>query len=108
MVVIVKGGNCDTQAYVEAVNKKPLASYHDWRMPTIEEFQTLVNKASPLDKRYFPHLEVQECAWYSSSTPDSIEDGTLLCVSLDSGTPGPSQYGYGHILLTRSSAPVKE
>jgi hypothetical protein len=48
--------NCDTQAYVDAVNAAKVCGYDDWRLPNWEELQSLVdlNYTPTIDPVSFP------------------------------------------------------
>jgi hypothetical protein len=89
-----QGSRCDTEGYVEAINKEQIASYDDWHLPTIEEFESLVKDQTGIDKRYFPNIQK---GWYCSSTP--ADDDRLWCLNLETGNRGVAQYGY--VLLAR-------
>jgi hypothetical protein len=71
-----KGGvDCDTSSYTRAMNEQKLCGYSDWRLPTREELETLVeyNKASngvTIDSRYFPEA-VPSWYWTASENPHS-------------------------------------
>lgn len=59
------GSACDTAAYVAAVNAEGLCGFHDWRMPTKDEFATISDRRPPLkrptiDSAYFPETQVAE------------------------------------------------
>ncbi|SJM92905.1 DUF1566 domain-containing protein [Crenothrix polyspora] len=61
--------DCDTYAYVKAVNKAGWCGHKDWRMPTVEELSSLTsfNREEPaLDITYFPETNI-DIFW--SSTP---------------------------------------
>ncbi|MBI5461205.1 MAG: DUF1566 domain-containing protein [Gammaproteobacteria bacterium] len=59
------GTNCDTAAYVHAVNAEGLCGFNDWRMPTKDEFATISDPRPPLkrptiDSVYFPETQIGE------------------------------------------------
>ena len=69
------GVNCDTSSYVRALNEQKLCGYSDWRLPTREELETLVeyNKAQngvTIDSRFFPEA-VPSWYWTASENPHS-------------------------------------
>ncbi|KHD08643.1 hypothetical protein PN36_35430 [Candidatus Thiomargarita nelsonii] len=89
-----QGSRCDTEGYVEAINKEQIGGYNNWHLPTIEEFETLFKDQTSIDKRYFPNLQ---SGWYCSSTPS--DDDKLWCMNFDTGNRGGGQHG--HVLLAR-------
>jgi hypothetical protein len=66
-----KGGiKCDTYSYVRAMNAQKLCGYSDWRLPTKEEMETLVEyrttaKDATINKTYFPEAVP---SWYWTAT----------------------------------------
>ena len=71
-----KGGiKCDTYSYVRAMNEQKLCGYSDWRLPTREEMETLVDynntvKEATIDKTYFPEA-VPSWYWTATENPHS-------------------------------------
>jgi hypothetical protein len=54
------GSACDTQSYIDAVNRSGLCGFHHWRLPDREELRSLVDYRLPppkptIDRSYFPH-----------------------------------------------------
>jgi len=65
--------DCDTYAYVRAMNEKKYCGYNDWQLPTREEMQTLVNlengnKTVTINKQYFPQTMP---SWYWTSSENN-------------------------------------
>jgi hypothetical protein len=61
---------CNTQSYVTAVNAAGLCGKTDWRMPTLDELQSLVYHGRPthtvaIDTTYFPN-SIDSLYWSSS------------------------------------------
>ena len=68
---------CDTYAYVQEMNKRNYCGYNDWRLPTREQMQTLVNLENSKDKvtinkQYFPQT-VPSWYWTASENNNSDE-----------------------------------
>ncbi|MEM1262647.1 MAG: DUF1566 domain-containing protein [Pseudomonadota bacterium] len=77
------GLNCDTEAYVAAINATSLCGFNDWRLPRPDEFFDLAFVASAtadarrgLDDGYFPHNystslggDVGDTFWTDSTLP---------------------------------------
>ncbi|MEN8218178.1 MAG: DUF1566 domain-containing protein [Pseudomonadota bacterium] len=80
-------------AYIQAINKKQLAGYKNWRLPTLEEMESLIK----LNKRYFPNIQND---WYCSSTKSPDDDEFYLLLGFKTEHRGYNR-GYGHILLAR-------
>jgi len=79
--------------YVDAKNQQELAGYKDWRVPSVEELQSLIKAG--INKRYFP--KSQTGLYYSSTTNQNDE---ICCLNLETGR---SFYGMSkaHLLLIR-------
>jgi hypothetical protein len=92
-----EGCRCDTAAYVEAINKMQLAGYKDWRVPSLDEFKSLVKDQSGVDRRYFPNLQP---TWYYSSTPHPKKNNMLCYFSFESSRNSGGTGGQ-YLLLTR-------
>lgn len=65
------GSRCDTDGYVAAVNVVGLCGYRDWRLPTKQELQGLVDYGIPhlgptIDTAYFPNTMTDTWYWSSS------------------------------------------
>ena len=67
--------DCDTHAYVQAMNKQNYCGHSDWSLPTREQMQTLVNlengnSGTTINKQYFPQT-IPSWYWTSSDNIDS-------------------------------------
>lgn len=66
-----KGGvSCDTSSYVRAINEQKLCNYTDWRLPTRNELETLVEynnnpREATINNAYFPQAIP---SWYWTAT----------------------------------------
>ncbi len=68
------GTECDTNAYVQAMNEKNFCGHNDWHLPTRIEMQTLVylnNQDDPvkINKQYFPET-VPSWYWTASENEE--------------------------------------
>jgi hypothetical protein len=59
------GSDCDTAAYVQAINAISLCGHNDWRMPTRDELGSISdprsNQSPPsINTRHFPHTRAGE------------------------------------------------
>lgn len=65
---------CDTLAYIQAVNTVGWCGAHDWRLPTVDELLGLsvLDRINPaLDTRYFPNTPN---TWFWSATAAGIKE----------------------------------
>ena len=67
--------DCDTNAYVQAMNKQNFCGHNDWQLPTREQMQTLVYlkndaKSAKINKDYFPKT-VPSWYWTASEHNDN-------------------------------------
>jgi len=73
-----KGGTaCDTNAYIEAMNRQKFCGHDDWRLPTQEEMMGLVNYENSdskikIDTSYFPYA-LPSWYWTASSNKSRPE-----------------------------------
>jgi hypothetical protein len=76
-------GNCNTQAFVDAVNAQGLCGFFDWRLPSHDELLSLVHfgkEQGPLiESEYFPHIGISIAdpyIWYWTYMPnvDGVSD----------------------------------
>ena len=79
------GSDCDTHAFVQAVNSQGLCGANDWRIPSRKELLNLVHRSSypTIDLVYFPNANLG----YWSSTPVSHLEGVYWSVSFSLGLP---------------------
>lgn len=67
--------SCDTNAYVQAMNKQKLCGHDDWRLPTREEMQSLVyfddkNITTRINIKHFPEA-MASWYWTASTNKDN-------------------------------------
>ena len=75
--------NCNTQAFVDAVNAQGLCGFFDWRLPSHDELLSLVHfgKLQPplIESEYFPYMGISNSGpllWYWTFVPnvDGVND----------------------------------
>ena len=73
----IDSDSCDIEKYVAAVNAEALCGFDDWRVPSVDEFFTIVNMRLNdwrLDVSYFPNLTLSSgsrgSAWTATPVPD--------------------------------------
>jgi len=67
-----EGSDCDTRAYIEAINEIALCGSTEWRLPTKRELLSIVNNGSfkpAVDIRLFPNT-LSSQYWTSSPYPE--------------------------------------
>ncbi|GGF82779.1 Lcl C-terminal domain-containing protein [Alteromonas lipolytica] len=69
--------NCNTAAYIEAINTAGLCGFYDWRLPDHQELMSLVHFGRSglprLDVHYFPNTgaETADTLWYWTAQPSA-------------------------------------
>ena len=67
------GVDCDTSSYARAINSQGLCGFSDWRLPTKDELETLVDynndpKQATINMSYFPEA-IPSWYWTASENP---------------------------------------
>ncbi|MFO7285293.1 MAG: DUF1566 domain-containing protein [Gammaproteobacteria bacterium] len=79
--------DCNTQAYVEAVNAVGLCGFHDWRLPTAGELASIVHhgRTTPaIDTNYFPDVPADGTPYWTS-TPFAADATTAWGIDFMDG-----------------------
>jgi len=91
--VCVDGSNCDTEKYVNAVNALGMCGRNDWRMPTREELQSIIDVGDrappPYDTGYFANPPASRSTAHWTSTPDASEPNVAWTVTILQGRAAP-------------------
>ena len=98
---------CNTQAYVAAVNALALCGYADWRMPTVEELHNIVDHSGQtpaLDAAYFPRT-VSSNYWSASPSAGDANRAWLVNFN-DSGDAHASKGNFYVVRLVRGGSPL--
>jgi hypothetical protein len=68
------GKGCNTQSYIEDINKAELCTYSDWRLPTRDELKSIVDYYGDsdilIDLLLFPNTQM-DTYWTSMSAKDN-------------------------------------
>lgn len=80
------GSDCDTYSYIKEVNNRALCDQSDWRLPKIQELQSLtdyskmtVEEIPTIDSDFFPHTYTSNYYW--SNTLYAGENTRVHCAS---------------------------
>ena len=115
----IANGNCNTQAYTEAVNEQGLCGFFDWRIPSPDELMSLVHfgktSAPLIDTDFFLNLEPTDTSpmwfWTNQSNADGVtETGAQSVWAIDfaSGVDGFLSKGQTHrLILVRAGRTVE-
>ena len=84
------GSDCDTEAFKNAVNIAGWCGSNDWRLPTLGELQSIVDKGKKrpaIDTDYFPNTSILKFYTWTSSPIADIDAGVdfAWAVSFDAG-----------------------
>lgn len=103
--------DCDTHAYIEAMNKQNFCGHNDWRLPTREQMQTLVDFEggdvnTKIDNQYFPRTKP---SWYwTSSEHDKKNDYAWYVLFRNGYALSDLKERPKHVRLVRSVANAED
>ena len=115
----ITNGNCNTQAYTEAVNEQGLCGFFDWRIPSPDELMSLVHfgktSAPLIDTDFFLNLEPDDGApmWFWTNQPNAdgvTETGaqSVWAIDFTSGVDGFLSKRQSHrLMLVRAGRTVE-
>lgn len=88
------GPNCNTTAYVQAVNAARLCGFNDWRLPSTEELLSIRDYAGvppAIDTTYFPDIQIAtNRLTYWASEPYASGPTSARVVAYSTGAGGSS------------------
>ena len=90
------GSACDIHAFVQAVNAQRLCGASDWRMPTRQELQGIVDygQSTPvIDTGYFPNTP---SGWFWSGSPHANHSNYAWNVYFNDGYAGNYYRSFNH------------
>ncbi|WP_019600843.1 DUF1566 domain-containing protein [Teredinibacter turnerae] len=96
---------CNTGEFVERVNAAGLCGYTDWRLPSLQELQSLVNfgvSRPAVDGEFFPHTQND---FYWSSSPVVGKPTSAWAVSFQFGYSAPLQRNNSRFVRLVRDAP---
>ncbi len=120
------GSKCDTQAYIQALNNANYCGYSDWRMPNIEELNSIVDYGryevdpiiqptiNPIFGDTYSRIKTGFNQWkegeYLSSTTFTRKKDKVWCIGFMLGEVQtcPKTYNAQRIRAVRSNNPVVE
>ena len=78
---------CNTQAYIDAINQRRLCGSAQWRLPTREELRSIVDyqikyPGPTINQRYFPNTRTQ---FYWSAVPDANDKDSAWGIGFSFG-----------------------
>ncbi len=110
----VSNGQCNTQDYIAEINSNGLCGFFDWRLPSVEELQSIIHYGSTslprVDKVFFPYLGTNNTNelwyWTSQSSADGVSNelaNNAWAMDLNSGKDGFFNKGMSlHVILVRA------
>jgi hypothetical protein len=103
----------DAKGYVDAVKALALCGYTDWRLPTKQELQQLVDYSIPapgptIDQTWFPNTAANLLDWrYWTSSGYALDALQAWKVGFSIGDSIGGERAYdGHVRLVRGSSPA--
>jgi len=100
--------DCDTNAYIEAINQQGFCGHNDWRLPTRDEMMGLVSYADgsgkvTINTNYFPQALP---SWYWTASSNKSRPEFAWYVLFKNGVPlNDLKENPKHIRLVRSFSP---
>lgn len=106
---VCSGGDCDTSAYIKALNAKKLCGLDDWYLPSRYELNTIVDTSVPfpgptLPKAYFP--EALPGKYWTDTTFGTRRGGAWIW-SFDAGSDSVVEKSEAHSIRLAHVAPKK-
>ncbi|MDP2752356.1 MAG: DUF1566 domain-containing protein [Rhodocyclaceae bacterium] len=88
-------GRCDTESYMADINKRGLCGFRDWRLPTVEELESLLRpdaQGAKIDARFFPNT-LASYFWTSRYVYSEVGGAMLVSFDLALSLEGNSASG---------------
>lgn len=86
----------DAQEYIDYLNSIDFAGYNDWRLPTVEEFASLMRATPTEDGVYIDPLFSNRMWFWCCDTRDGVDSGFVWTANFHYGTVFSLEKNQGH------------
>jgi uncharacterized repeat protein (TIGR02543 family) len=104
------GAACNTENYVFAVNAAGLCGHSDWRLPTAEELESVVDysrEAPAIDTYFFPHAPGTQ-TWTRNPSASSTDNAWFVHFEFGRVNDASTRGAAHAVRLVRGPAPMDE